>query len=146
MIRQQEGGEQGDPVHNALQAVQAELLEWLFAYLDDVYALSTPERCRKIYDLLADGLSSRAWIRLHTGKTRCWNRAGEVPERMAELFPEVWNKEGLKVLGTPVGTPEFHQVASEERLQKEEEFWRTIPWLRDLQCAWQLMVCICCRT
>ena len=49
-IRQQEGGEQGDPltpllfslaVHNALQEVQAELLpgDWLFAFLDDVYAL-----------------------------------------------------------------------------------------------------------
>ena len=53
-IRQQEGGEHGDPlmpllfssaVHNALQEVQAELLpgEWLFAFLDDVYALSTQD-------------------------------------------------------------------------------------------------------
>ena len=150
-IRQQEGGEQGDPlmpllfslaVHNALQEVQAELLpgEWLFAFLDDVYALSTPERCRKIYDLLADRLLHRAGIRLHTGKTRTWNRAAEVPERMEELGANVWNPEGLKVLGTPVGTPRFHQAASEERLQKEEEFWRTIPWVCDLQCAWQLML------
>ena len=82
----------------------------------------------------------RAGIRLHTGKTRIWDRATEVPERMEELGANVWNPEGLKVLGTAVGTPRFHQAASEERLQKEEEFWRTIPWVRDLQCAWQLML------
>ena len=128
-IRQQEGGEQGDPLINALQEVKAELLpgEWLFAFLDNVYALSTLERCRKFCDLLADRLFHRAGIRLHTGKTRTWNRATEVPERM-------------EVLGTPVGTARFHQAASEERLHKEEEFWRTIPWFRDLQCAWQLML------
>ena len=82
------------------------------------------ERCRKIYDLL-DCSRERA-------KTRTWNLGTEVPERMGELGANVWNPEGLKVLGTPVGTPRFHQAASEERLQKEEEFWRTIPWVRDL--------------
>ena len=64
----------------------------------------------------------------------------EVAQRMEELGANVWNPEDLKVLGTAVGTPRFHQAASEERLQKEEEFWRTIPWVRDLQCAWQLML------
>ena len=49
--------------HNALQEVQVELLpgEWLFAFLDDVYALSTPER-------------SRYTICWRTG----WNRATKV--------------------------------------------------------------------
>ena len=107
-------------VNNALQEVQAELLpeEWLFAFLDDVYALSTPERCRKMYDLYR--LFHRAGIRLHTCKTRTWNRATQDPERMEELGANVWNPEGLKVLATPVGTPRFHQAASEERLHKEE--------------------------
>ena len=95
-IPQQEGGEQGDPlilfclaVHNALGEVQAELLpgERLFAYLDDVYVLCLPERCRKIYNLLADKLQTRAGIRLHTGKTRTWNRVGERPPDMEDMGP-----------------------------------------------------------
>ena len=59
-IDQGEGGEQGDPLmpmlfslgqHNALRAVQAKLQEGelIFAYLDDVYIVCSPERvsCRK---------------------------------------------------------------------------------------------------
>ena len=79
-------------------------------------------------------------IRLHTGKTRTWNRAAEIPEGLAELGPEVWSSEGLKVLGSPVGTPEYIQEAAQERLAVEADFWRKIPWVPDLQCAWQLLV------
>ena len=88
-------------VHNALVEVQAELQpgEFLFAFLDDVYVLSLLERTRKICDLLADKLHSRAGIRLHTGKTRTWNRAAEIPEGMAELGPGVWSSEGFEGVG-----------------------------------------------
>ena len=60
-------------------------------------------------------------------------------EGMAELGPEVWSSEGLKVLGSPVGTPEYIQEASQERLAVEADFWRKIPWVPDLR-AWQLLV------
>ena len=150
-IRQSEGGEQGDPlmpllfclaVHDAFVEVQEHLQagEEIFAYLDDVYALSTPERSRDLYDLLAQKLHDVAGIRLHTGKTRTWNRAGAVPERMAELGPSVWSPAGLKILGTPLGTPEFHSIATRERLEEETLLWRAIPWVPNLQCSWQLLV------
>ena len=53
-IMQGEGGEQGDAMmpflfslgqHPALEAVQAQLIpgEFLFAYLDDIYVVSSPE-------------------------------------------------------------------------------------------------------
>ena len=89
-------------IHNALEEVQAQLLpgEHLFAFLDDVCAVSAPERTRNIYDMLADKLFRRAGIRLHNGKTRTWNKEGEVPERMPEMGPEVWSPAGLKILGT----------------------------------------------
>ena len=59
-IHQGEGGEQGDPSmpllfslgqHPALQAFQAQLLpnERVFAYLDDVYVITTPARVGAIY-------------------------------------------------------------------------------------------------
>ena len=144
-IRQQEGGEQGDPlmpllftlaVHNALVEEQAELQPGEFLFF---YVLSLLERIRKIYDLLAEKLHSRVGIRLHTGKTRTWNRAAEIPEGMAELGLEVWSSVGWKVLGSPVGTPEYIQEAAQERLAVEADFWRKNLWVPDLQCAWQLL-------
>ena len=133
-IRQSEGGEQGDP-----------LMPLLFCLaMHDVFvkvcALSTPEQSRDLYDLLDQKLHDVAGIRLHTGKTSTWNRAGAVPERMAELGPSVWSPGGLKILGTPLGTPEFHSIATRERLEEETLLWRAIPWVPDLQCSWQLLV------
>ena len=63
-------------VHNALMVVQDQLLpgEHIFAFLDDVCALSAPERTSAIYKLLEENLFATAGIRLHTGKTRTWNR------------------------------------------------------------------------
>ena len=141
-IHQHEGSEQGDPlmpllfclaIHNALEPG-----EHPFAFLDDVYAVSAPERTRDIYDLLADKLFRRAGIRLHNGKTRTWN--GEVPERMPEMGPEVWSPAGLKILGTPVGSAEFVESAIRDRLEKERDLWQAIPKVHDLQCAWQLLL------
>ena len=44
-----------------------------------------PHRVRSIFNLLGDRLSTMAGIRLHEGKTRVWNKAGECPEEIAEL-------------------------------------------------------------
>ena len=89
-ITQAEGGEQGDPLmpalfslaqKGALEAVQTNLEEGevLYAFLDDVYAVSSPHRVRAIYDLLAQHLEAHTSIRLNSGKTRIWNTAGHQP-------------------------------------------------------------------
>ena len=87
-IVQAEGGEQGDPlmpllfslaIHDPLQQAQREFRadEYLFAFLDDVYFTSEAAgRTRVAYDTLGEKLFNHAGIRLHTGKTRVWNRAG----------------------------------------------------------------------
>ena len=68
-ISQAEGGEQGDPlmpllfsigIQGALEEVAATLKP-----LDDVYALSHPERVKVIYDTLTECLWRVAGIRLH---------------------------------------------------------------------------------
>ena len=112
----------------------------LFAFLDDIYVLSSPERTRVIYDLLATTLRERAGIQLHTGKTRNWNCAGECPVDMAELGPDVWNPLGIKILGTPVGHDEFVVNFLEERLAEERKLWDAIPSIPDLQCSWQVLL------
>ena len=90
------GGEQGDPlmpllfslaIHDALVAVQAELGEGevLFAFLDDVYVVTGPNRTREVFDLLAEHLWRVAGIWLHTEKTRVWNRSGVPPPNVEDF-------------------------------------------------------------
>ena len=52
---------------------------------------------------------------------------------MAELGPEVWNPEGVKVLGTPVGSRRFVE-------EEEDKLWEAIPHVPDLQAAWQILL------
>ena len=150
-VHQAEGGEQGDPlmpllfslaIHDALVAVQAELREGeaLFAFLDDVYAVSGPNRTREVFELLSQHMWRVAGIRLHTGKTRVWNRSGVAPPDVDDLGEQVWNKDGIKVLGTPVGTNQFVSDAVAERVQEENRLWEAIEWVPDLQAAWQILV------
>ena len=129
-------------VHNALADIQEQLRpgEYVFAFLDDIYVVSLPERTRTIFNLAAEKLGGGAGIELHAGKTRVWNKAGECPPDVVELGDEVWNATGIKILGTPVGTQEFAQVACAARLEEEDKLWEAVKWIPDLQCAWQVLV------
>ena len=150
-IEQHEGGEQGDPlmpllfslaIHNALAAVKEELEagEMLFAFLDDIYVLSRGDRTRTIYNLLAEKLQAQAGIQLHAGKTRTWNKSGAPPPDVDDLGPDVWHGEGIKILGTPVGSDAFVQTHTDERLEEENRLWEAIGWVPDAQCAWQILL------
>ena len=150
-IVQAEGGEQGDPlmpllfslaIHDPLEEASRELRpeEHLFAYLDDVYfSADVPNRTRTVYDSLGEKLFTQAGIRLHSGNTRVWNRASVCPEGMAELGPEVWNPEGVKVLGTLVGSRAFVDEVINRRLREEQKLWEAIPWVPDFQAGWQIL-------
>ena len=129
-------------IQNALEEVRQSLEEgeWLFVFLDDVHVLCSPERTRIIYDLLAETLGERGGIRMHTGKTRTWNFAGERPADLADLGPDVWNPLGIKILGTPVGHDEFVENFVVERLVEEQKLWDAIPFIPDLQCSWQVLL------
>ena len=110
-------------------------------FLDDVYFTSpTPNRTRTAYDSLGEKLQAHAGIELHTGKTRVWNRASVCPEGMVELGPEVWNPEGVKVLGTLVGSTRFVEEVVNKRLEEEAKLWEAIPTVPDLQAAWQIFM------
>ena len=124
-------------IHTALVRVKEQLREgeYLFAYLDDVYAVVEPDRVRTVYDLLAVALLDVAGIRLNEGKTRTWNRAGLRPPLMEDLGDNVWSPEGVKVLGTPVGSDAFVRQHVEERLADEQRLWDAIPEVPDIQCA-----------
>ena len=52
----------------------------------------------------------------------------------------MWSSQGVKVLGTPVGTPEFIEDVTQRRLEEESRLWEAIPLVPDLQCAWQILL------
>ena len=102
-IHQHEYGEQGDPLtfqlfnlaaHNAFQTVKQSFLpeEILFAFLDDIYVVSQLRRIREVDDMLEAALQEKVSIRLHSGKTRVWNKTGVHPPDIDESGPEVWCK------------------------------------------------------
>ena len=113
-------------IHDLLAEAQRECgpQEHLFAFLDDVYATSdVPERTRTLYESLGTKLHAQAGIRLHTGKTRVWNRAS------------------LSSLGTPLGSQRFIQEVADKRLAEEQRLWDAIPTVPDLQVAQILLQC-----
>ena len=129
-------GEQVDPLMPLLfsTAIHAALE----AFLDDVYVLCLPHRVVPLFKVLRESLDRVAGIRLHEGKTKVWNRSGTAPEDIEELGEEAWQPEGLKVLGTPIGSPQF--TAAQLRVGEERRFWDAIPTVKNLQCAWQLLL------
>ena len=133
-IQQGDGGEQGDALmplmyslgqHKALDEITRGLLptEKLFAYLDDVYVVTKPDRVATVYNVLQENLWFCAGVRINSGKTQVWNAAGRKPpvceamDRIAQAqHPEakVWresevpvDRQGVKVLGAPIGHPAF---------------------------------------
>ena len=78
-----------------------------------------------LYKLLSETLARVAGIRLHQGKTKVWNKAGRAPEDVQELGTEAWQTQGLKVLGTPIGTPEFVSQKMNDRIEDERRLWET---------------------
>ena len=88
VIPQGEGGEQGDPLmpllfclslHKELVAAKARLREgeFLFAFLDDVYATCAPEKVLAVHRILQQEIQTHCGISIHHGKTQIWNRAEE---------------------------------------------------------------------
>ena len=156
-VRQGEGCEQGDPLapalyaigqHAALLAAQSRLQadEEVFAFLDDLYVLTTLPRARVARDVVAGAVEAGCGIASNHGKTRIfgWSNAPAPPE-VADLGPDVWrgnkppHQRGFVVLGAPIGHPAFIQAWADERLQEERRLLHELPELPDLQCAWLLL-------
>ena len=157
-VLQGEGGEQGDPLmsalycvaqHAALAEVAAGLRdgEVVFAFLDDTYVVSRPERTGAVHGTLQDALWRHAGIRLHAGKTRVWNIAGEETPGVAHLQTPgadfVWTgawtlppaEQGLLALGAPLGSEAFVQRELSRRREMQDRLLGKLPTVSDLHCA-----------
>ena len=158
-IIQAEGGEQGDPLmpalyslgqHSALQHTQQQLQagERLYAYLDDVYLVVPPHRVETAYRILAHELQQHAHIQLNPAKTRVWNNSGHRPPNAEHLGPEEWvgarelppEQQGITILGTPIGTPEFQATHLQATADQHSALLQRIPAIQDLQAEWLLLL------
>ena len=98
-----------------------------------------------------------AKITLHFGKTVIWNKSGRAPEgvevleeaaRRVDPSAVVWrgnpdlpnDRQGVVVLGTPVGHAEFVTRVLEEKTQEHSVLLERIPAVQDLQSAWTLLL------
>ena len=138
--------------HRALVAANAELREGerLMAFLDDVHVSTLPDKTRDAHAALGEHLHTKAGICLHHGKTKIWNAQGEKPKRIDALEMEarlaqpeavVWrgdpnlpeSKQGLRVLGVPVGHHSYILSKLEQKADEHEELLRRIPAIQDVQ-------------
>ena len=166
-IQQGEGGEEGDALmpllfcvgqHADLEKLQAMSRpnERLLAYLDDVYVVSKPDWVGAVYTALQESLWVHVRIRVHGGKTHVWNQAGQKPDvceamqRIAEVSnprAQVWRgaevpstMQGIKVLGTPLGHPDYVATHLEEMRRKHDVLLQAIPTVPDVQSAWLFLL------
>ena len=110
-----------------------------------------------MHDVLREELWRHAKISVHHGKTCIWNRGGVIPDRCDELEAaaravhpraRVWRgshddrfeEQGITILGTPVGRPEFVERELAKILADHSELLTRILEVQDLQCAWLLLL------
>ena len=166
-IRQGEGGDQGDPLmpllyslgqHTALVSIQEMLRdgERLFAFHDDLYVVTVPNRVGAIFAVVQECMRRDANIRVHLGKIKVWNaggirpRACDVLQQIAEAAGSrapVWRgsglptaEQGIKVLGTPLGHEDFVAAHLSSVLRAHQILLERIPLVQDVQCAWALLL------
>ena len=145
--------------HAALTAIAERLEddERLLAFLDDLCVVTTPRRSVAVLEVLREELWRHAKISVHHGKTCIWNRGGVVPDRCDELeaaaravnprarvcrgsHEDRLEDQGITILGTPVGRPEFVERELAKILANHSELLTRIPEVQDLQCAWLLLL------
>ena len=165
-IRQGEGGEQGDPLmpalftvgqHQALEAIQGSLQpsEILMAFLDDVYVTTLPDRVATVEQSVGIQLWDHPRIQVNQGKSQVWNRCGERPLNCEHLFHkadgtpnDVWrgdpglpsHKQGVTILGTPLGRAEFVEGQLAEKIEEHGILLDRITKVTVLQSAWLLLL------
>ena len=125
-IPQAEGVEQGDPlspllfslaIHAALRQANGALQpgEQLFAFLDDVYTVTSKQRAAEVTKIVADAIHDHAGVEPKLGKFQMWGRGGgPEPPGIDDLLggaprprDPVWkgdldaDRNGIIIFGTP---------------------------------------------
>ena len=125
--------------------------ESLFAFHDDVYVATIPDRVGEVYNALATELYTHSRIRLNGGKTQVWNAACLKPtacdylEKIVQADDpdaRVWRgselptrKQGIRVFGTPLGHEDFVIAQLDALLDQHQVLLSRIPLFANVQSA-----------
>ena len=99
---------------------------------------------------------------MHHGKTQVWNRGGVEPQDIDIITAEarirvpgavVWRgaqelpatRQGLKVLGAPIGHPQYVQEFLRRKSEEQQVLFQRIPLVNDPQASW-LLLWMCAST
>lgn len=137
-----------DALHKAAQNLHRG--EHLVAYLDDIYIVTRWDWARQAYEDVMRSIRSHTGIEANLGKTESWSKSGGPPPRgineLGETHrPPVWEGDlpaslrGIKVLGSPVGTPEYTRRWSNDKLQEEKGRLDQIARMPSVQSRWLLL-------
>ena len=130
--------------HDALAAAASQLEEGerIFAFLDDLYVVTTRDGARSAFETVAGEVETRAGVRSHLGKLRAWCRSpAPRPASFDDLGAEVWVADappelnGIQVLGTPLGSEEYVAAQAAARLADERKYLDAICTIDDVQGA-----------
>ena len=94
-------------------------------------------------NLLAEALREHVGIQFNASKSRMWNRTAAHPVGIEDLGPDVWNEDGVNILGTPVGSDRFVEAVTEERLTGEGKLWVALPWVPALPLCVAALAQVC---
>ena len=142
--------------HQALLETRARLhsSSALYAFLDDIYVTGLPEHTVGQFAIVREALARHANIQVHLGKTLAWNSAGEEPAGLIEVLPPqdpenpCWTgnwafpaaEQGVVVLGSPVGSRDFHRREARPTTAGAGSPVDTDPRVPELQSAWLLLL------
>ena len=156
-VLQGDGGEQGDALmpalfclalREALEEMQGLLPNgsYFFAYLDDVYVICDHVDTHQCYEIVRDVLLNRCHINVNVGKLAAWSKGSTLPPpHVLDIGADVWkgsfpvNQQGIKVVGTPVGTDEYIAEFGHQVVGNEVKLLEQIPKLASLQASWLLL-------
>ena len=137
-------------MHPALQRLRTLLPQdaHILAYLDDIYVVC--ERAEVVECLRTDKavLSDTCHIDVNIGKLAAWSKEASPPPAGLDEFgrtSDIWKSDlppdscGIKVLGTPLGTPEFIDKFCQEAADEKMQLINLIPKLSSLQSSWLLL-------
>ena len=159
-----QGREQRDPLmpclfavdqHRALQEARSRMhaSDTLYAFLDDIYLTGDPNHTVAQFQVLPEAFARHANIQVRLGKTCAGNSGGEEPPGLLAVLPPqdpehpCWTgswtlpaaKQGIVVLGSPVGNRKFVKARLEER-RDQAHVLDPIPHGPHLQSAWLLLL------
>ena len=156
-ILQGDGGEQGDAMMPALfcLALKSALTEIkqglpegasIHAYLDDIYVTCDRADAALIFHRIQEILSRVCHIDVNLGKLAAWSKADlPAPDGFSTISSEAWKADkpdaerGVKILGTPLGTPAFVEACASETLLEKSQLLNFLPKLPSLQASWLLL-------